>query len=149
MSIKKQIFIAIGILSLTAGIYGYQEYTRGNKYLAFVEADYILPAIDIIKEFESNENAANAKFLDKIVAVNGEIKGIIRVDEMYYTVIIGGQDNQSSVRCSIDPDQHIDENRLQTGTFITIKGACTGFNEDALLGSDVILNRCVIEKIEK
>jgi hypothetical protein len=28
---------------------------------------------------------------------------------------------------------------------IKIKGNCTGYNEDELLGLDVIINRCVIE----
>ena len=149
MGVKKQIFIAIGILAVTAGIYGYREYTRGNKYLAFVEPDYVVPAEDLINEFEKNESAANAKFLDKIVAVRGEIRGIIRVDKTYYTIIVGNQKNESSVRCSIDPHQRIEENTLQVGKFITIKGACTGFDSNVLLGSDVMLNRCVIEKVEQ
>jgi hypothetical protein len=34
---------------------------------------------------------------------------------------------------------------LQKGTHATMKGICTGFNKDELLGSDVILIRCVVD----
>jgi hypothetical protein len=36
---------------------------------------------------------------------------------------------------------------LQAGTNVIVKGVCTGFNADELVGSDVVLNRCV--QIEK
>jgi hypothetical protein len=34
---------------------------------------------------------------------------------------------------------------LVSGSKVTVKGVCTGFNADELLGSDVILNRCSIK----
>jgi hypothetical protein len=33
---------------------------------------------------------------------------------------------------------------VKEGQALTIKGSLSGFNQDELLGSDVILNRCVI-----
>jgi hypothetical protein len=34
---------------------------------------------------------------------------------------------------------------IKPGMTVKIKGNCTGYNEDELLGLDVIVNRCVIE----
>ena len=88
----------------------------------------------------------NAELLDKIIAVNGYVKEIEKNDQGYYTVVLGDTARVSSVRCSMDA-KHINEiTGLKKGIAVTLKGACTGFNADELLGSDVILNRCVVEE---
>jgi hypothetical protein len=58
---------------------------------------------------------------------------------------MGSEESMSSVRCSLDTNYVKKTTGLNIGNQITIKGACTGFNSDELgLGSDVVLNRCVI-----
>ncbi len=146
MPVRTKLFITIGIIALTGVIYGYQEYTRKNKDYLYADADFTISAKDFIREFEENENAANEKFLDKIIAVNDTIKDIIKDDEGFYTLMIGEKNKTSSVRCSMDPNHQTEVELLRMGNIITIKGACTGYNQDELLGSDVILNHCVIEK---
>ena len=64
----------------------------------------------------------------------------------HYTLILGEEGSMSSVRCSMDSTHQQAADELQINTEVIIKGACTGFNADQLLGSDVILNRCVIVK---
>jgi hypothetical protein len=62
------------------------------------------------------------------------------------TVVLGKMDKMSSVRCSMDSTQVATASNLQAGSTVTIKGACTGFHADDMgLGSDVVLNRSVIE----
>ena len=142
---KKNFFISIGIIALIVGIYGFEEYTRKNDDLKHVKADYEYSVNEFINEFKSNEKAATEKFHDKIIAVNGAIKEITKDDEGHYTIMIGEENDRSSVRCSIDPGHEVPQ-QLQKKDVVTIKGACTGFDADELLGSDVILNRCVIQK---
>lgn len=144
---KKIFFIVLGFIAITAIIYGYQEYTRSVEDLLYVKEDYKIEAIEFLGKFEANEKDANEKYLDKIVAVKGAIKDIIKDDRGFYTVIIGVKENSSSVRCSVNPDHQDKADLLQMGNSVTIKGVCTGFNADELLGSDVILNRCVIAEI--
>jgi hypothetical protein len=146
---KKKAIVATVIIVLTAGLYGYIEYTKTNSDLMYAKADHLTGAKELIKEFEENEQAANTRFLDKIIAVNGSIKDVIKDDRGFYTVMVGNEGYTSSVRCSMDADHQLRDTQLQLGSNITIKGICTGFNADQLLGSDVILNRCVIEKVIK
>ncbi|HEV8271162.1 MAG TPA: hypothetical protein VGQ04_07620 [Chitinophagaceae bacterium] len=143
---KKKAIVAAVIIALTAGLYGYIEYTKTNMDLMYEKADHVTGAKELIKEFEENEQAANTRFLDKIIAVNGSIKDVMKDDKGFYTVMVGNEGYTSSVRCSMDADHQLRDTQLQLGSNITIKGICTGFNADQLLGSDVILNRCVIEK---
>ena len=143
---KKKVFIAIGIMALVAGLYGYMEYTRGSKDLQYTKADHLTIAKDLIKEFEENEKAANEKFINKIIAVNGSVKDVIKDGDKSYTVMLGDTAGTSSVRCSMDANHQPEAALLQLRGDVTIKGICTGFNADDLLGSDVILNRCIIER---
>ena len=146
ISTKKKFFAAISMLVLVAGSYGYMEYTRGSKDLLYTKADYISIAKDLIKEFEQNEKAANEKFINKVIAVNGTVKDVIEDGDKFYTVMLGDGASTSSVRCSMDANHQSEAALLQLQRNVTIKGICTGFNADDLLGSDVILNRCIIEK---
>ncbi|MBD0377834.1 MAG: hypothetical protein ICV51_19680, partial [Flavisolibacter sp.] len=61
---------------------------------------------------------------------------------------LGNAGSQSSVRCSMDTAFVTKLSTITAGSTITVKGACTGFNADETglgLGSDVVLNRCVLE----
>ena len=128
------------------GVYGYREYTRKNRNLSYVKANFKIQANALIKEFEENEKRANEKFLDKIIAVSGAIRDVIKDDKGFYSIVLGGDENMSTVRCSMNSIDQDEVGLLKKGNIIMIKGACTGFNADDLLGSDIILNRCVIQK---
>ncbi|MFI5129892.1 MAG: hypothetical protein ACHQFX_07885 [Chitinophagales bacterium] len=143
---KKKIIIAVILVAITCGAwYGYKEYTRKVKDLSHVRARVQIKAFDLIAAFEKDETAANEKYLDKIIAVQGMVQSVEKNDKGYYSVVLG-QGAMSSVRCSMDSAHQDDVLAFPPGTIVTMKGACTGFNADELLGADVILNRCVVEK---
>lgn len=146
MGIKKKFFIGLAIIAITGGLYGYQEYTRKNESLNYVKANFKIQANALVKEFEENEKKASEKFLDKIIAVSGTIREVIKDDKGYYSIVLDGDENMSTVRCSMNSIDQDEMGLLKKGNIIMIKGACTGFNADNLLGSDIILNRCVIQK---
>lgn len=144
MKRKNILFSIMTLAVIIGGLYGYKEYTRKVKDLSNVKEHVQLSANELITAFEKNEVEANALYLDKIIAVKGNIKAVEKNDKGYYSVILGDEMSMSSIRCSMDTAYGRDISKLKTGTFITIKGACTGFNADELVGSDVILNRCVV-----
>ena len=110
-----------------------------------VKADIKVSAINVIHEYEANDSASNQKYLGKIVEVDGNIKKIEADDKGFYTIVLGDTSSLSSVRCSMDSTHQKDAAKLVAGSSTTVRGSCTGFNKDELgLGSDVILNRCVI-----
>ncbi|HYO21007.1 MAG TPA: hypothetical protein VER36_01295, partial [Flavisolibacter sp.] len=64
------------------------------------------------------------------------------------TLVLGNAGSSSSVRCSIDSSFIKAVGTLREGSNTIVKGACTGFMPDETglgLGSDVVLNRCVLE----
>ena len=143
---KRIIIFALLIIVVAGGIYAYREYTRTNEDLKGVKAVASVTATDLIRTFESDSAKANTQYLDKAIAVSDKIKAIER-DNNSATVVLGEESSMSSVRCSMDSSYLEEIKSLKVGQQVTIKGVCTGFhqNEIAELGSDVILNRAVLE----
>lgn len=131
---------------ISGGWYGYSEYNRKPIDLSISKADLQLSTSELISSFENNVQESNKKYLDKILAVSGVVKSVEKNDQGFYFVVLSERGNMSSVRCSMDETHQQAAVLLTENTQVTIKGVCTGFNSDELLGSDVILNRCVVMK---
>ena len=152
MKKKKIILLAVVVLVMisVAAFIGYNLFNKNTKHLDGSKADLKISAADLIKKFETDEAAANKEFLGKkldfIITVSGPVKEIIKDETGAYTVVLGDSTTKSSVRCSIDSMQNQQAASLNAGSNVSIKGAITGFmKEDLGIGSDVVLNRCVIE----
>lgn len=145
MTKKRMIIGGIVVVIMITAIYGLYQYNRTVQGLADVRADYSVEASALINEFVNNEEAANKKYLNKILLVKGTIKNI-EPGESAGTIVLGDTTDMNGVRCVLDSSANATAGSLQQGAVITIKGAITGFNKDetGLLGSDVQLNRCVI-----
>lgn len=141
---KRTILLIILAVVLVLGFYGYREYFRKNKYLAEVAAEETVTAVELIRAFVTDSAGANKKYLGKIVSVQGTVKSV-EAEPNAATIILGEPGTTSSVRCSMDTPQIKQAATVKAGQPLTVKGALSGFNQDELLGSDVILNRCVIE----
>ncbi|HEY1114452.1 MAG TPA: hypothetical protein VGE66_12860 [Chitinophagaceae bacterium] len=145
---KRIILLIVLTLVIVLGFYGYREYTRKNKDLKDVAPEATLSAAELIKAFETDSAGANKSYLGKIIAVKGTVKSVEKEDRSA-TIVLGEPGTMSSVRCSMDTAKLATAAGVQEGQQVTVKGACTGFNQDELLGSDVVLNRCVLATTEQ
>jgi hypothetical protein len=143
---RKKFIWAIILLAIGAGAwYGFKEYTRSNKDLLYSLPDQRISAASLVKEFEINDSSANRKYLGKVIETDGIVKEVQKDEAGYYTVVLGETGKLSTVRCSMDTAHQQDASRLRVGSSAVMRGSCTGFNKDDMgLGSDVILNFCVI-----
>ncbi len=148
MKPKKIIWLIIVLVVAAVAWYAYREYTRTHKDLHTLQPDFTITAAGLTEEYEKGETAAASKFNDMIVEVSGRIKKTEKDEKGDYTVVLDGK-GTSSVRCLVDTPYRKDAAILQAGTSAVVRGVCTGFIRDDMgLGSDVILNRCVIIKKE-
>lgn len=147
MKRRKIILVGLGVLLVAGAIaawYIYKEYNRTHKDTADMKPDYTVNTVSLLQEFETNEQVSNKKYWDKIIQVEGMVKGLAKDDKGFYSVILGDSSSMSSVRCSMDSVHNKEAALLQKGSIALLKGICAGFNTDELLGSDVILVRCVV-----
>ena len=145
--IKKNIRL-IGVLILLVvslvAWFGYSEYNRKPASMADTRADYTFTTTTLITAFEKDEAGDNKIYLDKVLEVEGTIKESTADEKGFYTITIGEDASLSSVRCSVDSLFSSKAAALQAGGLIKVRGICTGYMADELLGSDVTLVRCAI-----
>ena len=110
------------------------------------EAAFTVNAIDFIREFEKNESAANNKYADKIITVNGMVSEIEAADT---TVNIKFIDTTSgSYAIFAFQEQYINEAKsVKVGDSVSIKGSCSGGVLSEILGTEFItFKRCTLNK---
>ncbi|MGN6400166.1 MAG: OB-fold protein [Flavisolibacter sp.] len=141
---KKIILLVLVVIIAAAGFYAYREYNRTNKDLKDSKAEITTDAAALIAAFEKDSSSANKKYIDKLIAVSGSVKSIDK-DGNPVVIALGQSGEMSSVQCSMDSTHATDYKAVKEGDQITIKGKCTGGQTQDLFGTDVILNRCVLE----
>jgi hypothetical protein len=72
---KKKVFI-LGLILIVVGFGVYKYLYQGHRDIAIEEANYTATANDIFNAFTTNDSLANAKYLDKTVALRGKISTI-------------------------------------------------------------------------
>jgi hypothetical protein len=143
--IVRYVLLSLLVIIAAVAVYIYKEYNRTHKDTAGLKPDYSLSATDLVKEFEENEQASNTKYWDKVIRVEGMVKDVVKDDKGFYTMVLGDTSSMSSVRCSIDSVHSNIASTVKKGSAVAVKGICSGFNADEMLGSDVILVRSAID----
>ena len=94
-----------------------------------------LTAAQLVKEFQANENAANAKFLDKAIQVTGTVTEVKSNQDGNTTILLASDDAFTGVLCTLKQK----ENNLNNGATVTIKGICSGMLSDVRLSEAVVV----------
>ena len=132
---KKYLIIA-GFLILGAVIYGVYEFNRGHVSNADAKSDVTISANELLTAFQTGEDAANAKYNDKIVEVTGQVREVAKADGKTIVRLDAG-DSMDGVTCELDADAKHKRTEFTTGDPVTFKCTCSGFL------MDVVLVRCV------
>jgi hypothetical protein len=131
----KFILIIISLLVLAGIITGLYLYNLKSKDLQKVKPDFVMTASDLLLEFESDENAAAMKYVDKILEVTGSIKNIEYVENNSINISLDAGSEFSSVICTFQGNS--DPGKFNIGDTINLRGQCSGYL------MDVLLNNCV------
>jgi hypothetical protein len=127
--------LAVILVAVIAAVY---LYNLGHKSLENALPDYVVTATNLFAEYSADETAANKKYLDKILEVNGILLSTEMNIDSTYNVKLDSGDPIGAVICNLDASESPDVKSLEEGQNITIRGICSGM----LL--DVLLNKCVI-----
>jgi hypothetical protein len=137
MKYRLLIFLLMTLCS-AAGIYGYRQYNRRVPDTHRLKPAFLVSAREFIKNFQSNEAKAGARYADKAISVNGVIYVVQDVDTAA-TVILNDGSSISSVICQFERENVREVQGLKEGDKVTIKGICTGYL------MDVVMVRCVVD----
>lgn len=135
----KRIISAVLLLAIVGAIVAYKMYNKPHVDVADTKSDVLLTADKILSEFSLDENAANAKYLEKIIEVSGEIANITTEKEKGI-ITLKTNDDFGSVLCHLSEASTKKMQSLKIGESIKLKGICTGFLMDVILIKCEIIN---------
>jgi len=102
-----------------------------------VKADYSVQASALIREFAANDTAANSKYREKILLVDGAVARVeIQADS---TVNIKFVDTSKHfINISLDKKDYRQAKNLRPGELVSVKGSCSGSSYSMILDSTSI-----------
>lgn len=120
---------------LTAGIIIYRIYTKPHRDVTKEEA-LVITADSLYQAFKANEESANKQYLDKAVAVSGEVVSVTTNQDGKTVADFKTADAFVVINCTFKEKP----GDLKVGDTITFKGICTGYIPDA----NVVINEGVL-----
>lgn len=134
----RKILLIAGVLVFGLVVLAYFIYNKPHKNMERASADIELSATELFTAFETDESTANEKYLDKVLAVTGEVRSVQTNEEGTVTVTLSAGSDMFGVICELDTLSERPKTNFQPGETITLKGICTG------MLMDVVLVRCVL-----
>lgn len=111
-----------------------------------VKADYTITAADLLKEFLSNDSAANKKYNEKVLEINGTVSAIDLAADSTSTIRF--EDSTGSYAIFSMEKNQIDEmKKIKAGDMVSVKGICSGSIFSDILGTTSIsFKRSILNK---
>lgn len=111
-----------------------------------LKADYTTDAIALIREFTTNDSAANVKYREKILVVNGTATSVEHQTDS--TTVVQFSDTTGSYAAfAFEKDQFEKVKDIKTGDLLSVKGSCSGSIFSDILGTTSIsFKRSTINK---
>ncbi len=97
---KKIIIAALVILIAMAGV-GYWMWNKPHEDVAGAKPEMSIQSDQLLKEFETNEQAANAKFVGKLIQVSGKIFQIDNTADGSVNILLESENPMSTVFVSL------------------------------------------------
>lgn len=118
------------ILFLVLGAIGYVFYQQSVPAVDNQEPDFRVAAVDLVIAFQVDEQAANQRYLGKLLEVRGAVNLFNAEQGVVY---LGEPTAAASVSCAMDQKDALLGFPLSAGDSISVKGICTGYLMDVQL----------------
>lgn len=143
----KKWVIALLVLLLAAVAVVWYLFTLKYDDTATIKADYTVNATDFIREYRQDMKAANAKYSEKIIVVNGTVSAIEPADTTMNIKIIDTAQNGAYIIFAFQ-QQHLSEAKaIKEGDQVSIKGSCSNGAFSNILETEYItFKRCALNK---
>ena len=140
----KKWLISFTVLLLAGVAVFWYLYTLKYDDTATVKTDYTVNAGDFIKEFQKDMAAANKKYSEKIIVVNGTVSAIEMADTTA-NIKMSDSTNGAYIIFAFQ-QQHLNEAKaMMQGEQVSIKGSCSNGAFSSILETEYItFKRCAV-----
>jgi hypothetical protein len=119
----------------------YYVFNMPRRNISKEIAVYTLEANQLITEFKKDETAATLKYVDKTIAIIGEIRSIRTLDN--HSMVFSLEDAMEGVSCTVDSAEVVSNSAKLAGLIVGSKGNFKGRCSGMLMDVQVI--NCVPE----
>ena len=132
----KKILIGVVVLAVIGAGIGYYMFNKPVDKMASMTTDETVTAEQLFTEYESDETAANQKYLDKVLVVKGEVVKT-KKDESKATILLDTGDMLANIMCQMES---LDTELPANGSTVSVKGLCTGYLTDVVLIKGILIS---------
>jgi hypothetical protein len=130
---------------LLGPVLAFGSYSIGEKYVMDethektenVKADYKLSADALISEFLANDTAANKKYMEKMLEVEGKVSAVDILPDSSATIRFADSTGSYAI-FSFEKTQLENMKQVQPGQQVSVKGVCSGSIYSEILGTTSI-----------
>ena len=126
---KKLVIPLIVLAAIFIGI-GFYMYNKPVESLDNKKAEVTVTADQLLADYEANEQAANDKYLGKVVQVSGKVAQVTSEDGKNKVVFETGNPI-SGVITELEEGNNAEG--INAGEEATVKGMCSGYLSDVIL----------------
>ncbi|MEM9361048.1 MAG: hypothetical protein AAGA43_00360 [Bacteroidota bacterium] len=113
---------------------------KPNENSLTTKAELHVTSEDLVTSFLSDEELANATYVEKTIEVEGIVKEVTFLNNRY-TVLLQGSGEYMCIMCDMKEDQIAQVQTLTKGSSVVLKGICKGFLMDAILLNCVLVKK--------
>jgi len=137
----KKILFTVLIFMILGLAVGYYLWNKPPRNIATAPVQVYISAIELYKAYAANEEASNAKYLAKVIAVEGTVVELQLENEEEPTVALATDVADITVRCGFKKELLLEVKALKPGDKIKIKGKCDGLD---MFG--MVFTQCTLTK---
>ena len=137
--LKKIIWVTAGPVLVFISFLVIEKYIMSETFsdTAGVKADYTVKASYLIYEFSTNDSAANKKYREKIVSVNGDASEVEAKNDSTFNIKFADSKGIYII-FSLDKSQYENAKNIKAGDTVSLKGSCSGSVYSNILGATQI-----------
>jgi len=137
---KRYVLLIFIIIITIIALIGYQVWNKPHEDIKNAVA-VKTSAIKLYNSLTNDSANTKALFVNKIVAVSGEVKQVSRNQQNQQVILLKTNISDGSVNCTMEENIK----NIKAGDMILIRGICIGYiggDNDMQLPGDVFLIRC-------
>lgn len=142
MKIKYAIVLVLVVI-LIGVVIGLKMFFKPHADISKSKAAFQLEATGLIGEFELDENAATAKYSEKILEISGKL--VVKNKLSNGTDLLILEDEMQGISCQLDSSWAATNQKtieaLETGSSVTVKGICKGYLMEIKVSPAVVLKK--------
>jgi len=128
MKLRYILIIVLLVIVIGAGI-GLKMFFKPHDDVNRMKADFKIEAPALISEFQKAEDAATAKYSEKVLEISGKLA--LKNQLPNGTTLLVLEDEMQGISCQLDSNW-VAANKpilesLQVGSPVTVKGVCQGY----------------------